>query len=237
MTTISETAAVGPSRTAGLAAPPDAPWHRYTPAEELANALTHGLAALLSVAGLAFLVTAAGAHGTPLQLASLTVYGLSLVMLYGASALYHTVRAPRLKARLGTIDHAAIFLLIAGTYTPFMLISLGGPLGIGLCAVLWALAVLGVACKLRAGRRRPRASVALYLGMGWLGIVTAGELWIAVGPAGFLWLLLGGLAYTLGIVFYAWHGLRYHHAVWHLFVMAGSGCHFAAVFLAAVPGA
>jgi len=237
MTTVSPAATAAACRAAGLTAPADAPWHRYTAAEEFANALTHAVAAVLSVAGLVFLVAASGAEGTPLQVASLTAYGISLVVLYGTSALYHAVRTPRLKARLRTIDHAAVFLLIAGTYTPFMLVGLGGPLGAAACAVVWALAVLGIAYKLRARRRRPRASVALHLGMGWLVIVTAGEIWIAVGPDGFFWLLLGGLSYTLGIVFYAWRGLRYHHAVWHLFVVVGSGCHFVAVALVAVPTA
>jgi hemolysin III len=197
--------------------------------EEIANAATHGVAAALAIAGLVVLVVGASGEGSALQVVSLAVYGATLVILYGASALYHAVQGPRTKAALHLLDHAAIFLLIAGTYTPFALVSLGGAWGWSLFVAVWTLALAGILFRLLRRRHDPKVTVALYLALGWIGLVAAGELWSAVEPAGLAWLLAGGLAYSGGVAFYAWRRLRFNHALWHLCVIAGSACHFTAI--------
>ena len=209
----------------------------YTPGEEFANALTHGLGVALSVAGLAVLVTLTSLRGDAWRIVATAVFGATLVLLYTASTLYHCFRGERLKRLLRKFDHAAIFLLIAGTYTPFLLVSLRGPWGWSLFGVIWALAVAGVTMKFWFTGRFKVVSTLLYLAMGWLVVIALRPMAHTVAPAG-LWLLLaGGLCYTVGTVFYIWKRLPYHHAVWHLFVLGGSTCHFFAVFVAAVPHA
>ena len=209
----------------------------YTPAEELANTLTHGIGLALSVTGLAVLVTLTGLRAGVWEVTSTAIFGATLVLLYTSSTLYHCFRAEQVKRLLRKIDHAAIFLLIAGTYTPFLLVNLRGPWGWSLFGVIWVLAVAGVALKFWFTGRAKVLSTLLYLAMGWLVVIAFGPLQRAVPPAG-LWLLVaGGLSYTLGTVFYLWRRLPYHHAVWHLFVLGGSVCHFFAVFVAVVPRA
>ena len=207
----------------------------YTQREELAHALTHGVGAALSVAGLAVLVTLASLHGDAWRVTATAVFGATLVLLYTASTLYHSFRSERWKLLLRKFDHAAIFLLIAGTYTPFLLVNLRGPWGWSLFGVIWALAVSGVALKFWFTGRFRVASTMLYIGMGWLMLIAARPMLNSVPPAS-LWLLLaGGLSYTGGTVFYLWKRLPYHHAVWHLFVLGGSACHFFAVMDAVIP--
>jgi len=202
---------------------------RYTAGEELANRLTHGAGLVLALVGVAVLVSVARARGGGLPAAACAVFGASLVALYASSTLYHSVRAPRAKAVLRAIDHSAIFLLIAGTYTPFTLVTLRGPWGYTLFTVVWTLAVAGITLRI-ALRRRPTALfLSLYLAMGWCVVVAARPLFAAVGPAGGALIVAGGLAYSLGVPFYVWRRLPYHHAVWHLFVLAGSAFHYAAV--------
>jgi hemolysin III len=197
--------------------------------EELANTLTHGVGAVLSAVGLAVLALVASRRGPAAVLVGCVVFGAALVVLYTASTLYHAVSHPRAKGVLRAVDHSAIFLLIAGTYTPFTLVSLRGPWGWSLFAVVWSLAVAGIALRL-ALRRRPTALfVALYLAMGWCVVVALRPLVAAVPPAGVALLVAGGLAYSVGVVFYLWRSLPYHHAIWHAFVLAGSGLHYAAV--------
>jgi hemolysin III len=209
----------------------------YTPREELANALTHGFGAALSVAGLAVLVSLASVRGDAWSVTATAIFGATLVLLYTASTLYHSFQGESLKRLLRKVDHAAIFLLIAGTYTPFLLVSLRGPWGWSLFGVIWALAITGVVLKFWFTGRAKVLSTLLYLAMGWLVVIAINPLRQSVAPAG-LWLLLaGGLSYTLGTVFYLWRRLPYHHAVWHLFVLGGSVCHFFAVFVAVVPSA
>jgi hemolysin III len=202
-------------------------------AEEIANSITHGLGLVAAVAAFPALVVAAQTRRDPLHVVGAAVFGATLVLCYLASTLYHAVhpeRAPRAKQALRVVDHAAIFLLIAGTYTPFMLGALRGPTGWTMLAIVWTLAALGVVAKLRLGCRFRRLSTATYLGMGWLALAVIRPLAQAVGAAGVWWLVAGGLAYTVGVVFYACdRRLRYGHAVWHLFVAAGSACHFLAV--------
>ncbi|MFC0682744.1 hemolysin III family protein [Lysobacter korlensis] len=197
--------------------------------EELANALTHGLAAVAALAGSAVLVTLAALHGDRWQLAGAIVFGLCLLLLYLASTLYHAVRRPEAKARMKVLDHCAIYLLIAGTYTPFTLISLRGPWGWGLFAAVWTLAVAGIVFKLFYAGRFRLLSTALYIAMGWIVLIALRPLLAAVDDWTFGWLLAGGVLYTLGTVFYHRPSLPYSHAIWHLFVVAGSVCHYIAV--------
>ena len=207
----------------------------YSVGEEVAHALTHGLGLLASAGGLLTLVAAACLRGDAWHIVGVSVFGATLVLLYASSTLYHGLRSPRVKRLCQRFDHAAIFLLIAGTYTPFTLISLRGGWGWTLLAIVWGLAVLGIALEV-AGHSR-RVSVALHLAMGWLIVIAAEPLTRSLHPDGLLLLALGGLAYTLGVVFYAWRRLPYNHAVWHLFVMAGSGFHFACVLVYVIPPA
>jgi hemolysin III len=198
--------------------------------EEIANSLTHGAGAVLAVAGLVVLVLSASRNGTASTVVGCVVFGATLVLLYSASTLHHSLghSRPRARAVLRALDHSAIFLLIAGTYTPFTLVSLRGPWGWSLFGVVWGLAVAGIALRLTLRRRPTALFVALYLAMGWCVVVAAKPLLAAVDPGGIALLVAGGLAYSLGVVFYAWRR-PYHHAIWHAFVLAGSAFHYAAV--------
>lgn len=207
----------------------------YTPSEELANRLTHGAGAILSVAGLFLLVHAAAVRGEPWRLASCTLYGTTLALFYVVSTVYHSVRDPWLRYLFRILDHCGIFLVIAGTYTPFTLVSLPAPWGWSIFLAVWTLAFAGTALKIfMTGRLRILGPV-FYLAMGWLIVIAWKPLTASVPPAGIAWLLGGGAAYSFGLVFYAWTRLPYNHAVWHLFVMAGSLCHYCAVLWYVVP--
>ena len=209
----------------------------YTPGEELANSLTHGVGALLAVGGLAWLVTLAALRGDAWHVVACSVYGAAMVVLYTASTLYHAIPAPRVKQALRVFDHASIYLLIAGTYTPLTLISLRGPWGWSLFGTVWGLAVVGIVLALAFPGRWRALSLALYVAMGWAVVVATGPLLAALPTGGLVLMLAGGLAYTGGLGFYAWRRLPYGHAVWHLFVLAGSAFHFAAVLLYVIPAA
>ena len=180
--------------------------------------------------GLVVLALSASRHGTTRTVVGCVVFGAALVLLYSSSTLYHSVGPghPRAKAVLRVLDHSAIFLLIAGTYTPFTLVSLWGPWGWSLFGVVWGLAVAGIALRLAMKRRPTALFLALYLAMGWCVVVAAKPLLAAVAPGGIALLVAGGLAYSVGVVFYVWRR-PYHHAVWHAFVLAGSAFHYAAV--------
>jgi hemolysin III len=209
----------------------------YTAGEEISHATTHGLGLLLSIGGLATLVVMASLRGDAWHVIGCAVFGVTLVLLYGASTLYHGARSPRAKRVLQKLDHVAIFLLIAGTYTPFTLVNLRGAWGWTLLALVWGLAILGIVLELAVPRAARRLSVPFYLAMGWLVVIAVQPLVHAVDPAGLILLLLGGIAYCLGLIFYAWQRLPYHHAVWHVFVMAGSACHFSCVLAYVIPPA
>lgn len=196
---------------------------------ELANALTHGFGSLLAVLALVGMLLLASLHGTPMHTISVAIFGVCLVLLYLMSTLYHAFRNPRTKQFLRILDHSAIFLLIAGTYTPFCLVTLRGPWGWSILGATWGLAVLGVALKTAFGPRYPKLSLAIYLAMGWLIAVAIVPLVHALPRPGLLWLFGGGVCYTGGVVFYVWRSLRYNHAIWHLFVLGGSACHVVAV--------
>jgi hemolysin III len=208
---------------------------RSRPSEELANSITGGIGLVLAVVGAVVLVTLASRHGTVWHLLSCGVYAAMLIFLYTASTLYHGCRSPNAKLTLRLFDHAAIFLLIAGTYTPFTLVNLRGPWGWSLFGVIWGLALLGIAFQGTLLRRWPAVSVGLYVAMGWAVVVAVKPLLATVAPGGLMLLLAGGLAYTLGIGFYAWERLPYHHAIWHIFVLAGSLAHFCAILFYVLP--
>jgi hemolysin III len=208
----------------------------YSAREEIAHSAIHGLGIALSVAGLIALVATALHTGDSGTVAASVVYGITLFLLYLASTLYHSIPYPRAKRILRMLDHSAIYLLIAGTYTPFTLISLRGPWGFTLFGLIWGLAILGITLKVAAMGRFRSLSLVLYIGMGWLALVALNPLVAAIGRGGLVLLTLGGIAYTSGVVFYVWHRLPYHHAVWHAFVLAGSVLHFFAIFLYVVPG-
>jgi hemolysin III len=199
--------------------------------EELLNALTHGSGLGASLVGLPTLVLVAAAGGDPRQILACTVFATTLVLLYGASTLYHAVPVSRAKRVLRVVDHSSIYLLIAGSYTPFTLGVLRGTWGWALFGLVWALAALGILYKTTLGFRFPRLSTGLYLGMGWLAVVALGPLARALPVSALAWLLAGGLCYTAGVPFYIRDRLRFRHAVWHLFVLAGSACHYVAVML------
>jgi hemolysin III len=204
--------------------------------EEIANSVTHGVALLASLAALPVLVLAASGRRDAWQLVGGAVFGATLVLLYSASTLYHAIPSSGAKRVLRVLDHGAIYLLIAGTYTPFTLGVLRGPVGWTFLVTIWALAVFGILAKCVYRFRFPRLSTALYLGMGWLIVLALRPLMTHVSPAGLAWLLAGGICYTAGVAFYATDGrIRYGHAVWHGFVAAGSACHFCAVLWYAAP--
>jgi len=206
------------------------PTRAWTAGEEVAHSVTHGVGLLASVAGLVVLVVQAAATRDPWRITACAVYATTLVLLYGTSTLYHALSATRARRVFRVLDHSAIFLLIAGTYTPFALVSLRGPWGWSLLGIVWSLALLGITAKAVFGTRWPILSTALYVAMGWVALVAVKPLVAHVPPAAIAWLVAGGLAYTGGVVFYAWTKLRYSHAIWHLFVLAGSVCHYVAVF-------
>ena len=198
-------------------------------AEELANALTHGVGALASVFAGAALVVAAALRGDPWQIVGGAVFGVTLVLLYFASTLYHALPPSRAKRVLRVIDHSAIYLLIAGTYTPFMIDAMRGPWGWSLFGVIWGLAVTGIGLKLAFAGRFRLVSTLVYVAMGWLVLVATGPMLRNLDGVTLAWLLAGGVAYTAGTPFYHTARLRYGHAVWHLFVLGGSVCHGVAV--------
>lgn len=207
---------------------------RYTLGEEIANSIIHGVGGLLAIGGLAVLTTFAALRGSAWHVVACSIFGATMVLLYTVSTLYHGIHHPRAKAVFRVLDHSAIFLLIAGTYTPFTLVNLRGPWGWSLFGVIWGLALLGIVFQIGL-LRRPTVSVLLYVAMGWTVLVAIRPLLGAVAPGGLALLVGGGVAYTVGIVFYVWRRLPYGHAVWHLFVLAGSVLHFFAILCYVVP--
>lgn len=199
--------------------------------EELLNALTHGAGAVVALAGAAVLITLASIYADRWAVIGASVYGASLLLLYVASTLYHAVSHVKIKARLKIFDHCMIYVLIAGTYTPFTLTSLRGPWGWTLFGLIWGLALAGIVFKLFYTGRFQWLSTGIYLAMGWLVVIAIEPLMKALPQGAFAWLMAGGIAYTLGTVFYMSRRLPYAHAIWHGFVLAGSVCHFAAVLI------
>jgi hemolysin III len=209
----------------------------YTVVEEIAHSITHGLGAVLAIAGLAVLVAKAALYGNAWHITTGAVFCATLILLYTTSTLYHGIPLPAAKRVLRILDHAAIYLLIAGTYTPFALVTLGGVLGWSLFVLVWSLALAGVWFKALYTGRFERLSLTIYLAMGWCGVVALVPMTRALDTGGLILLLAGGLSYTGGAVFYAVHRIPFNHAVWHLCVLGGSVCHYFAVLLDVVPRA
>lgn len=215
--------------------PTQEPHKRQTYAEEIANAMTHGVGLVLSVVGWVVLLVLSGFAGDGWDLAASAVFGGSLVFLYSTSTLYHSVRRPRTKWMLRVLDHAAIFLLIAGTYTPFTVVLMREGWGWTVLALVWGLALVGLLFKLFSKHRFHPAATSLYLLMGWMGVLFADPMQAALPMGAILLVGAGGLAYTFGVLFYGWHSLRYSHAIWHVFVLVGSICHYFAIALYVLP--
>ena len=208
---------------------------RYSTVEELANGLSHGLGALLSLVGLAVLVTFAALRGDPWKIVSFSIYGASLLLLYLASTLYHLLRSERAKTLFRMFDHGAIFLLIAGTYTPLALVTLRGPWGWTLFGLNWAFALAGFILTIFYFGRFRALNIGIYIGMGWLVLIAAKPLVEQMPVGGILWLGIGGVIYTVGVPFYAWRSLPFNHAIWHLFVLGGSVCQFISIWAYVLP--
>ena len=203
--------------------------------EELANTITHGFGLALSIAGFVALIFVAAMSGGRLLLATCVVYGLSLVILYAASTLYHSTTSPELKNALRLVDHCCIYLLIAGSYTPFGLVILNGALGQRLLAAIWIFAVVGILVKVLFPGRFSVVSVISYLVMGWLGVVALQPMFEALGLVPVVLAIAGGLSYSLGVIFFALHRIRHNHAIFHVLVLGGSILHFVAVIMYVVP--
>jgi hemolysin III len=204
--------------------------------EEIANSIIHGIGAGLAAAALAVLVTFASIGGDAWRVVSFSIYGATLILLYLASTFYHGFRAAKLKNLFRIFDHSAIYLLIAGTYTPFMLVTLRGGWGWSLFGVTWGLAAFGIVMTVLLMKRFKLISVLAYVGMGWLIVIAFRPLVAALPLGGIVWLFSGGAAYTLGLIFYASKRIPFNHAIWHLFVLSGSICHFFAILLYVLPG-
>lgn len=205
--------------------------HPQSRSEEIANSLSHGAGLVAALVGATFLIVTALQRGRLNFIVGASVFAVTMVLLYLASTVYHALPANRAKEVLLVCDHAAIFLFIAGTYTPFTLGVLQGVWGWLLFGLVWGLAVAGVAFKVIGGAvRNHKLSTSMYLGMGWLFVIAIGPLWQHMPPDGLRWLLAGGIAYTVGVGFFITEKVRYNHFIWHLFVLAGTACHFVAVW-------
>ncbi len=207
----------------------------YSLGEEIAHSVSHGVGIVLSITGLAVLVAIATLHGSARHVVTSAIFGVSLILAYVASTLYHAIPLPRAKRVLRILDHASIYLLIAGTYTPFTLLVLPRPWSWGLFVGIWVAAVGGILFKVFALGRAPILSALFYLAMGWSVVVAFEPLVTHLAPGGLKLVIAGGLCYTVGLLFFAWQRLPYHHFVWHLWVLAGSTLHFFAVLLYVLP--
>jgi hemolysin III len=207
----------------------------FTIGEEIFHSITHGIGSGLSIAGLTLLLVLAILFGDVYQIVSFSIFGASLVLLYLSSTLYHGFQQPRVKHIFKIFDHASIYLLIAGTYTPFLLVGLGGSTGWTMLFIVWGIALFGVVFKVLFIERFQVLSVVTYLLMGWLCVFVFREMVASIPLGAIIWLAIGGLFYTVGVIFYALHKIPYMHAVWHFFVLGGSICHFFAVLLYLAP--
>jgi len=206
----------------------------YSLGEEIANSITHGTGIVLAIIGLAVLTAFASAYGNARHIVGVSVFGAAMIVMYTASTLYHSIPHPRAKQLLRIFDHAAIFVLIAGTYTPFTLVTLQGPLGWVLFGIVWGLAAIGIVLQIVSLERMSFLSLFLYLGMGWAVIFAIKPILAALPSGGLTLLVLGGLAYTVGVIFYVWRR-PYFHAIWHGFVLTGTAFHYFAILLYVIP--
>ena len=207
----------------------------YSPAEEMTNIISHGIGLVLSIAALALLVTFASLYGNVWHIVSFSIFGASLLILFSSSTLYHCAKKPVLRSRLRVFDHASIFLLIAGSYTPFTLVTLNGPVGWTIFGITWGLALTGIILKLFFTGRYRVVSTLMYVFMGWLIVFAIKPVVNSLPSGGMYWLLAGGIAYTVGAVLYSVKKIRFNHAIFHIFVLIGSICHFVAVFFSVLP--
>ncbi|WP_159883674.1 PAQR family membrane homeostasis protein TrhA [Paenibacillus puerhi] len=203
--------------------------------QERANAISHGIGAVLSLVALVLLVVRSALYGSPWHVVSFAIFGVSLLLLYVCSTLLHSARQERWVRVFEVMDHAAIYVLIAGTYTPFLLVTIRSPLGWSLFGIVWGLALAGILFKLFFTGRFNVLSTLFYIGMGWMVMFAFQPLQQQLPEPGIAWLVAGGVLYTLGTVFYLWKKLFYHHAVWHLFVLLGSICHFVSIYFYVLP--
>jgi hemolysin III len=203
--------------------------NQYTVGEEIANSITHGIGTILSIVGLVFLIVYAAMNGNAWHIVSFTIFGSTLFFLYLASTLYHSLPNPTVKMVFRRIDHSAIFLLIAGTYTPFTLIHMRGMWGWTIFGIIWTLAITGITLKIFTITRFKKLSLVLYILMGWLCVIAFNEMITKIPTPSLTLLMIGGFLYTSGVVFYIWKKLPYGHTIWHLFVLGGSTFHFFSV--------
>lgn len=208
---------------------------KFTAGEEIANSVIHGVGALLSVAALVVLTVSAAGTGSVWHLVSFIIFGSAMVILYSFSAVYHGLTNRRAKDVFEFLDHTGVYLLIAGTYTPFALVALHGWLGWTIFGVIWGLTAAGILYKAFFLRRAVILSTLLYVGMGWIIVLAFKPLAESMIHGGVFWLVLGGILYTGGTVFYVWRKIRYHHAIWHLFVIGGTVCHFICILFYVLP--
>jgi hemolysin III len=208
---------------------------KYSKKEEIANTITHGVGVGLAIAALVILVVFAAQKGDPWRIVSFAIFGSSMILLYLASTFYHAFTNPKLKSLFKVFDHASIYLLIAGTYTPFLLVNLRGPWGWSLFGVIWGLAISGVVFKAFFVNKFNKVSTFIYIAMGWLVVIAMKQMFAAVDLMGIIWLFIGGLSYTLGTFFYLKKSVKYTHAIWHLFVLGGSVCHFFSILFYVLP--
>jgi hemolysin III len=205
----------------------------YSKAEEFANSTSHGIGVIFGIIGLVMMLLIAGSEAS--RIASAIIYGVSIIMLFSTSTIYHSVTHHSTRALMKTLDHCAIYLLIAGTYTPFMLISLENSGGHYYLTAIWIIALLGVLFKIFLGHRYPKTSLASYLAMGWFILIAGKELLANVSSEGLTLLAAGGICYTVGAIFYAWKKLVFNHAIWHLFVLGGAAFHFFSIYWYVLP--
>lgn len=211
------------------------PYSNQTKKEEMLNVITHSIGIGLSISALVLLVVYAVYQASAWKIVSVSIYGSSLIILYTVSTIYHIVKKDNYKQFLQLLDHCSIFLLIAGSYTPFVLVNLRDAWGWSLFGVVWAIAIAGIALKIKFGNRYEFVMVILYLVMGWLVVVAIKPLLSVLSVMGFVWLGVGGLSYSLGVIFFMAEKIPYHHAIWHLFVLGGSICQFFSIFYHVIP--
>jgi hemolysin III len=207
----------------------------YSVLEEYLHAATHGVGVILSILGLSWMLTLSVSAGDPWRIVASSIYGASLIMLFLASTVYHGLHASNHRDLFKMLDHCAIYLLIAGTYTPFLLVAMRGTAGWWMLGTVWVLATAGIIKKLVLKHRFPKLALATYLGMGWLAVIVLPQMAAAIGAGGMTWLIAGGLCYTVGAVFYAADRLPFNHTVWHVFVLGGGICHFLGIVWHVLP--
>lgn len=209
--------------------------HIFTKGEEIANAITHGVAALLSVAGLVVLIVSSAINGTALHVVTFTIFGATMVILYTSSTFVHALPKGKAKDVFEVLDHSSIYLFIAGTYTPFTLLVIQGAMGWSIFGVVWGIALFGIVFKVYFVKRFLFTSTLLYIGMGWLIVIGWSQITNNLESSGVYLLVAGGLCYTLGTIFYMWRGFKFHHMIWHLFVIAGTIFHYFCVLFFLLP--